>query len=38
MLKSLSQEHHRTIVKNLEYIDDKLVEDGKNKFRRRFKD
>ena len=38
MLKSLSQEHHRTIVKNLEYIDDKLVETGANKFRRRFKE
>ena len=38
MLKSLTQEHHRTIVKNLEYIDDKLVDTGANKFRRRFKE
>ena len=38
MLKSLSEEHHRTIVKNLEYIDDKLVDTGANKFRRRFKE
>lgn len=38
MLKSLQEEDHRTIVKNLEYIDEKMVDDGKNKFRRRFKE
>ena len=38
MLKSLSEERYRTIVKNLEYIDEKLVDNGGNKFRRRFKE
>jgi len=38
MLKSLPEEKHRTIVQNLEYIDDKLVDTGKNKFKRRYKE
>ena len=37
MLKSLNEEKHRTMVKNLEYIDEKLVTKSK-KFRRRNKE
>ena len=36
MLKSLNHEKHRTIVKNLEYLDEKLVDSEKQVFRRRF--
>lgn len=38
MLKSLSEEKHRYIVQNLEIIDERLVDDGKNKFKRRYKE
>jgi hypothetical protein len=38
MLKSLSDEKHRTIIKNLEYVDDKFCDKGDNKFRRRNKE
>lgn len=37
MLKSLSEEKHRTMVQNLEYIDERLVTKGK-KFKRRNKE
>lgn len=36
MLKSLSDENHRTICKNLEYLAGFLVTDDSSKFRRRF--
>lgn len=35
MLKSLPEEKHRTIVKNLEYLADYLVSEPKSQFRRR---
>ena len=38
MLKSLSEEKHRTAVQNLEYIDERLVSTDKSKFKRRFKE
>ena len=37
MLKSLPEEKHRTIVKNLEYLDESLVCSDSTKFKRRFK-
>ena len=36
MLKSLNHEKHRTIVKNLEYLDEKLVNSNSKQFRRRY--
>jgi len=36
MLKSLSEEKHRTIVQNLEFLDEKLVDKGSSKFKRRY--
>merc|ERR1712166_1433688 len=38
MLKSLSEEKHRTIVQNLEFLDEKLVDKGSSKFKRRYAD
>lgn len=37
MLKSLPEERHRTIVKNLEYLDERLVCKDNTKFRRKLK-
>jgi len=37
MLKSLPEEVHRTILQNLEYLDDRLADKGTAKFRRRIK-
>ena len=36
MLKSLNHEKHRTIVKNLVYLDEKLVDTDNKQFRRRY--
>jgi len=38
MLKSLADEKHRTILQNLEYLDERLVDTPKSKFRRRYKE
>jgi len=38
MLKSLSDEKHRTIIKNLEYIDERFCIKGESKFKRRNKE
>ena len=38
MLKSLSDEKHRTIVKNLEYLAEYLICDSQGKFKRRTKE
>ena len=39
MLKSLSEEKHRIIVQNLEFLDEKMVnKDGNNSFKRRYKE
>lgn len=38
MLKSLSQDKHRKIAQNIEYVDDRLANEGKNKFKRRYKE
>lgn len=34
MLKSLSEEKHRTIVRNLEYLDENMVDKNESKFKR----
>jgi hypothetical protein len=38
MLKSLPDEKHRTIIKNLEYVNDNFCDKGDCKFKRRNKE
>jgi hypothetical protein len=38
MLKSLTDEKHRTIIRNLEYVDDNFCDKGDCKFKRRNKE